>query len=79
VHVGSLATDLAIAWTFLAGSSRARFRAAYGALDPAELSLARLRALDHSTSTALCGLREGDGALLREARRALASVLAPFD
>lgn len=79
VHVGSPATDLALAWSFLGRAARARFRAAYGAIDSAEIALARLRALDHSTSTALFGLREGDRELLRESRRALVRVLEPFE
>lgn len=79
VHVGSPATDLALAWSFLGGRGRATFRDAYGPIDSAQIALARLRALDHATSTALFGLREGDRALLRESRRALASVLEPFD
>lgn len=79
VHVGSPATDLAVAWTFFAGRSRALFRDAYGPIDPAEIALARLRALDHSTSTALFGLRENDADMRHESRRALAAVLEPFD
>ncbi|MHC4947835.1 MAG: phosphotransferase [Planctomycetota bacterium] len=75
VHLGDPATDLALGWGMLPPAARAAFRAAYGPIDDDTWRLARFRALNVATVTAVHGRETGDDALVRESLVTLRHVL----
>jgi aminoglycoside phosphotransferase (APT) family kinase protein len=74
VHVGDPAVDLAIAYSFLPAAARPRFFSIYGACDDATRSLARFRALSHTSNTLVYAAEVADRDLLRESLIALALI-----
>ncbi len=71
VHRGDPALDLAFAFSAISRRARGAFFAAYGAVDPRTLELARYRALYHSAMVAHYGLRIGDAELIAVGTRGL--------
>jgi aminoglycoside phosphotransferase (APT) family kinase protein len=74
VHVGDPAVDLAIAHGVLPPKFHGVLREAYGAIDEPTWQLARLRALQHASVTAVYGHDIGDADLLRESLTALSFI-----
>jgi len=77
VHLGDRASDLALAWSALAGRARAAFLAAYGEVDAATAALARLRAIDVALAVIAWGIDVGDARAEDGGRRSLSRALAP--
>lgn len=71
VHTGDPAVDLAVAPLLLPPEGVARFREAYGPIEPAAWAIARFRALHSAIAIALYGADIGDDDLVREAAWAL--------
>jgi aminoglycoside phosphotransferase (APT) family kinase protein len=76
--VGDPACDMVIAWTYFAGESRARFRAARG-VDDGTWSRGRGWALWKALITLVGHLERDDAAEAARARRDIAAVLADFE
>jgi aminoglycoside phosphotransferase (APT) family kinase protein len=75
--IGDPACDMAIAWTFLAGAARDRYRAALG-VDPQTWSRGRGWTLWKSLITLVGALEEDDGEAAAARRREIAAILADF-
>ena len=75
LHAGDSAADLAVLWEVLSGRVRPAFLAAYGAVEPETLRLARLRAAFHAVGVTTYAHAVGDVALLRTGRAAMDHVL----
>ncbi len=76
VHRGDPAGDLSIAHGFLPPAAREAFRAAYGPIDDDRWRMARVTALKSAAAILNYGDDVGDGALKREALRALEHLKA---
>ena len=74
LHVGDVARDLSIAYSLLPAPLRARFFAAYGAVDAETERLARFRALAHAITVARVAVTTSNGALLDESSRSFANL-----
>jgi aminoglycoside phosphotransferase (APT) family kinase protein len=74
VHIGDPAVDLSIAHSFLPPSAHPGFLDAYGAVAAPAWSVARLRALWHTSMVLLYAADCGDADLLREGLRAMSCI-----
>lgn len=74
IHVGDPAVDLAIAHTFLPPAAWPLFRESYGPIDEITWSVARLRALWHTTMVVLYAHAREDAHLLRAGLAAMDSL-----
>ena len=75
VHAGSIATDLSIAYLVLPPESHDRFFHTYGQVNHATIALAKLRALNHTSSVAEFAIENDDQDLLRECRYSLGNLV----
>ncbi len=71
IHFGDPAIDLAIAHSFLPVRAHERFLKAYGDVSDSTWTLAKLRAIYHSSLLALFGHHSGDLVIMREGLRSL--------
>lgn len=75
IHVGDVALDLSIAFTFLPASSREAFRREYGKIEDDTWQLARFRALSYGLVLTEYSRSVNDHALMREAHWIMQSIL----
>jgi aminoglycoside phosphotransferase (APT) family kinase protein len=75
VHLGDIAGDLSIAFTFLPFSVHDDFRRTYGEIDESTWNRAKFRAIAHATSITDYGYGIGDQDLLNASRFCLQSII----
>lgn len=75
VHLGDIAGDLSIAWTFLPASAHDLFRETYGGIDEATWNRAKFRSIFHASTIAEYGHGIGDAHLLNSAKFCLGSIV----
>lgn len=75
VHLGDIAGDLSIAWTFLPVSAHDLFRKTYGGVDDATWNRAKFRSIFHASTIAEYGHGIGDVHLLNSAKFCLDSIV----